>query len=87
MKKKPQRKIYIREIPVGYSANKKKQATELIISNLKLPPFKGRVMEVKITIKCVSCGARKEVGEEQMDTPFCDVCFSPMVTEKVSYKK
>jgi len=36
------RKIYMREIPVGYQTTKtKKKATELIISNFKLPPFKN----------------------------------------------
>ena len=35
-------KIHIKEIPVNYSANsKRKKGKELIISNLKLPPFKN----------------------------------------------
>jgi len=34
------RRIYIKEVPVGYQTTKtKKKATELIISNLKLPDF------------------------------------------------
>ena len=34
------RKIYIKEIPIKYSCKKKRVEKELIISNLKLPPFK-----------------------------------------------
>lgn len=35
-------KIYIKEIPVNYSTNsKRKRGRELIISPLKLPPFKN----------------------------------------------
>ena len=38
--KKRKRKIYIKEIPIKYSCKKKRVEKELIISNLKLPPFK-----------------------------------------------
>ena len=39
--------------------------------------------EVKITVKCVGCGYKKEVGEEQKDIPICEKCFMPMIVEKV----
>lgn len=37
---------------------------------------------IKISVKCVCCGFKKVVGEEQKDMPMCDKCFSPMVAEK-----
>ncbi len=38
---------------------------------------------LKIKVKCVYCGYTKEVGEEQREMPMCDICFSPMIVEKV----
>ncbi len=41
---------------------------------------------LKIKVKCVCCGYKKEVGEEQREMPMCDKCFSPMIVEKVIRK-
>ena len=41
---------------------------------------------LKITVKCVQCGYKKEVGEEQRDIPMCDKCFNPMIAEKAEIK-
>ena len=37
-----------------------------------------------VTCKCIACGAKKEVGANEIppdEMPMCDVCFSPMVAE------
>ena len=34
-----------------------------------------------IKVKCVGCGAKREITAPQEDVPMCDVCFSPMVVE------
>ncbi len=42
--------------------------------------------EMKIKIKCVGCGNRREVGEEQTEMPMCKKCFSPMIAESAEYE-
>ena len=37
--------------------------------------------EIKIKVKCVDCGNKKEVGKEQTEMPMCDKCGSPMIAE------
>ena len=37
---------------------------------------------MKITVKCIGCGHKKEVGEEQKEQPMCDRCFMPMIAIK-----
>lgn len=37
-------------------------------------------MNATVTVKCVGCGHREEVGPQQ-DVPMCSKCFSPMVAE------
>jgi hypothetical protein len=35
-----------------------------------------------VTVKCVGCGATREIGEGEIapgETPVCEKCFSPMV--------
>lgn len=44
-------------------------------------------MDIKITVKCIGCGFKKEVGKEQKDMPMCDKCFMPMVAEKAELKR
>ena len=40
-------------------------------------------MSATVKVKCVGCGATKEVGP-QSDTPMCDKCFAPMVAVSAS---
>ena len=42
---------------------------------------------IKITVKCVGCGKKKEVGGEQSEMPFCCDCGSPMIAEKVKISR
>ena len=41
-------------------------------------------MRIKITVKCVGCGHKKEVGKEQTEMPFCEICGSVMIAEKAT---
>jgi len=37
------------------------------------------------TVKCVACGATKEIGPKEIEAgeqPMCDICFMPMIAEK-----
>lgn len=37
---------------------------------------------IKVTVKCVGCGAKKEIGPGEVganDVPMCDKCLMPMV--------
>ena len=43
-------------------------------------------MGMKITVKCVGCGRKKEVGEDQREQPFCENCGSPMIVQKAEIK-
>lgn len=44
-------------------------------------------MKIKITVECVCCGAKKDVGEEQREQPMCDKCFSPMIPHKAKIRE
>lgn len=49
--------------------------------------LKGKgLMMLKIKVKCVCCGYKKEVGKEQREMPMCDKCFSPMIAQKAEIK-
>jgi len=37
---------------------------------------------ITIQVKCVCCGYRKIVDENQFEMPLCDKCFSPMIAEE-----
>lgn len=39
-------------------------------------------MMVRLTVECVACKHRLEVGPSQRDVPMCPKCFSPMVATK-----
>jgi len=56
-------------------------------------------MSIKIKVKCVCCGATKEllfdsfrnvtaktIQDKLKESPMCDKCFSPMIAEKVKVK-
>jgi len=43
--------------------------------------------EVKIKVKCFSCGLEKWLtGEQCRQMPFCDKCFMPMIAQVVKAK-
>lgn len=40
-----------------------------------------------VTVRCVGCGATKEIGATGMpggEVPICEQCFSPMVAESAT---
>lgn len=55
-------------------------------STLGLFLFKEEIM-LKIIVKCVGCGVKKEVGQEQREQPMCEKCFMPMLAEKATIKE
>lgn len=43
-----------------------------------------------VTVKCVGCGAKKEVRADSVapgDVPMCDVCYMPMATVSAKVKR
>lgn len=39
-------------------------------------------MTVTVTVKCIGCGAKKEIGPGEIpegEVPFCEKCFNPMI--------
>lgn len=45
---------------------------------------------VVVTVKCVGCGAKKEIKPGEVapnDVPICDKCFMPMEAEKAKNAK
>ena len=51
--------------------------------------MKEKNLVVKVIVKCVSCGTKKEIGVGEVapdDVPMCDKCFMPMVAEKAVTK-
>lgn len=42
-------------------------------------------MEAKVKVKCIGCGATKEVGP-QSDVVMCDKCMNPMVAVSATAK-
>jgi len=42
---------------------------------------------IKVTVKCVGCGNKKDVGEEQKEQPMCPKCYMPMIVVKATLQK
>jgi hypothetical protein len=44
-------------------------------------------MSATVTVRCVACGATREIGAGEVpagESPMCESCFSPMVVESAT---
>ena len=45
---------------------------------------------VTVTVKCVGCGAKREISPVEVpinEVPMCDKCFTPMVVESAKSRE